>query len=187
MPQQQIVDHGSRAMRMASPPRIEFRSSTRALLFYSGMGWAFLAALIVVIAVGSWFGYWWQTLIGIAVVAIPLLLYQYLVFRTATFALDDGRLFMCRGVFVRIEEEVELYRIKDVKVTFSVIQQMFSVGGIRISSSDASGSIGAGATNNGRTVITVPHVLDARAIREEIRNRVEAARERRGVRELDIG
>lgn len=174
-------------MRMASPPRIEFRSSTRAMLFNSGTGWLFIAALIAIIAVGSWFGYWWQSLAGAAVIAVPLFTYQYLVYRTSTYALDDGRLFMCRGVFVRIEEEVELYRIKDVKVTFSIIQQMFGVGGIRISSSDASGSIGAGVTAGGRTIITVPHVRDARAIREEIRNRVESARERRGVRELDIG
>jgi len=36
-------------------------------------------------------------------------------------------------------------------------------------------------------MISVPHVIDARLIRGEIRDRVEAIRQRRGVRELDIG
>ncbi|MEZ5709682.1 MAG: PH domain-containing protein [Blastomonas sp.] len=173
-------------MRMASPPRIEFRSSMRALLFNSGGGWIVLAAMVIAVAAGSFAGYWWQTLSGVAAIALIFGGYQYLRFRTATFGLDEERLIMCRGILMRTEEEIELYRIKDVKVGFSIIQQMFGTGTITINSSDASGTISGAGGHVPRTAISVAHVLDARLIREEIRNRVEAARQRRGVRELDI-
>ena len=173
-------------MRMAAPPRVEFRSSTAAWLFRSGSGWVVLLVLLAVFGTGAWFGYWWQSLAGIALIGLPSLIYTYLRFRTATFALDGERLFMCRGIFMRTDEEIELYRVKDTKVSFSVIQQMFDNGTIMIASSDASGTLAGQMSSGARTTITVPYVVGARRIREEIRHRVEAARQRRGVREFDM-
>lgn len=184
---QQISGSARRATRMASPPRVEFRSSTTAMLFQSGTGWLTLAAIAIVFGGGAWLGYWWQTLAGIAVATVPLLVWQYLKYRTSVYALDSERLFMLRGILMRTEEEIELYRIKDAKVNFSIIQQLFSNGTIAITSSDVTGTLAGQQTGGARNMILVPHVVDARRIREEIRNRVEAARERRGVREFDIG
>ncbi len=106
--------------------------------------------------------------------------------RASLFWIDDQRLFMRRGILMRSEEEIELYRIKDVKVEFSIIQQMFDNGTICISSSDSTGRA-ASAAPHPRTMIEVTNVRDARAIRAELRDRVEAIRQRRGVREFDIG
>lgn len=163
-------------------PVIEFRSSTLAWLLKSGAGWMLLLFCIAVIGAGAWFGY---GLIATAVIFgafIPYVIYRHLKNSTHIYWLDGDRLFMRRGILVRSEEEIELYRIKDVKVTFSIIQQMFENGDLIISSSDKTS-----LDSHGRSEIIIANVVDARAIRGEIRDRVEAVRVRRGVRELDIG
>lgn len=180
------IEARSGVRRMEGLPRIEFRSSTFAFLFQSGTGWMILALAAAVIAGGSYAGYWWQTLAVLGVVLGVYIAWTHIENRTSLFWIDDQRLFMRRGILLRSEEEIELYRIKDVKVSFSVIQQMFDNGTIQISSSDSSGRL-ASATPHPRTAIEVTNVRDARAIRTELRDRVEAIRQKRGVRELDIG
>jgi len=182
------ADGARRPVRMTGVPRIEFRSSTLAWLIQSGSGWMLIAATLIGFGIGAFAGYPLETLAGLVVLVGGYVLWRYVENRAALFWLDGERLFMRRGILVRSEEEIELYRIKDVKVTFSIIQQMFDNGTITISSTDSSGDLtGIAATGTPRTMISVPHVIDARLIRGEIRDRVEAIRQRRGVRELDIG
>jgi len=180
------IENRSAVRRMDGLPRIEFRSSTFAWLFQSGSGWIILALAAAVIAGGWYAGYGWQTLAVLAVVLGSFVGWTHIENRTCLFWIDDQRLFMRRGILMRSEEEIELYRIKDVKVSFSLIQQMFDNGTIQITSSDASGTLKAVAPT-GRTLILITNVRDARAIRAEIRDRVEAIRQKRGVREFDIG
>lgn len=147
---------------------IDFRSSTRAFLLKSGTGWFLIAALIASLG--------WA-----AVIILPMLAIKALTNRTNHYSLEGDRLFMRRGILIRSEEEIELYRIKDIKATFSVIQQMFGNGNIEILSSDETDS-----TAGRRMSFAIGNVKDARNIREELRSRVEAARKLRGVREYDV-
>ncbi|MEO1044686.1 MAG: PH domain-containing protein [Pseudomonadota bacterium] len=174
--------HKPRRMKGRHLPVIEFRSSTMAWLFKSGQGWQILAATAVGFGIAAYFEYAAYAAIAVAVLAIPYLTYKFLRNRTSIYWLDGDRLFMRRGIIMRAEEEVELYRIKDVKVTFSIIQQMFDNGDLVMSSSDKSS-----LSTDGRNAIIVRNVPDARSIRGEIRDRVEMVRQQRGVRELDIG
>lgn len=133
----------------------------------------------------------WQY--GYAEIILPALLMAYVIpllikslhYRTAIYWLDNERLFIRRGIIMRSEEEIELYRIKDVKVRFSVIQQMFGNGTIVLTSSEGGGQFTSGGQGQ-RGQLFVPHVRDARYIRGEMRDRVEFIRQSRGVRELDI-
>jgi uncharacterized membrane protein YdbT with pleckstrin-like domain len=184
--QHRPIENRSTVRRMDGLPRIEFRSSTFAWLFQSGSGWIILALAVAAMAGGSYAGYWWQTLTVLAVVLGAYIGWTHIENRTCQFWIDDQRLFMRRGILMRSEEEIELYRVKDVKVSFSIIQQMFDNGTIQISSSDSSGQL-TSSTPHPRTMIVITNVRDARAIRAELRDRVEANRQRRGVRELDIG
>ncbi|MFN3819469.1 PH domain-containing protein [Blastomonas sp.] len=184
--QHRPIENRSPLRRMEGLPRIEFRSSTFAWLFQSGTGWMILALAVAVVAGGSYAGYWWQTSAVLAVVLGVYIAWTHIENRTSLFWIDDQRLFMRRGILMRSEEEIELYRIKDVKVSFSLIEQMFNAGTIQISSSDASSAMKA-MPPMGRSTIIITNVRDARAIRAEIRDRVEAIRQKRGVREFDIG
>lgn len=183
-----IMHRPMRAIPNRELPRIEFRSSTRAWLLQSGQGWLVLAlALIAMIGGFALTSQGWWVLLGVLALLGLYCLWRYVENRSALYWLDGERLFMRRGILMRSEEEVELYRIKDVKVAFSIIQQLFGNGTIVITSSDASGVRLAEGGAHGRSVISVAHVYDARLIRGEIRDRVEAIRTRRGVREFDIG
>lgn len=54
------------------------------------------------------------------------------------YALSDDRLFMSIGFFSVKDEELLLYRVRDISVTRSLWQRVFGVGTITIHSSDKS-------------------------------------------------
>lgn len=145
---------------------VHFRASTANFLFRSGTGWLLLLAAIVSVGLA---------LIGI----LPFLAYKWLQNRTSTYVLEDGRLFMRQGILLRREDEIELYRIKDIKADFSIIQQMFNTGDLTITSTDGTGSA------NWQASLRVADVTDARGLREELRRRVERSRKLHAVREID--
>ena len=146
---------------------IEFKPSFSNFLFKSGTGW-----LLLVLSLFTF---------GLSLIPIAITALRYM---TERYMLDGERLHISRGIIFRSEEEIELYRVKDVKATFSVIQQMFGNGSIVITSSDATG-VSMGASR--RAVFRIPNVTDARELREHMRGAVEEIRTRKEVRELDMG
>lgn len=152
-----------RAMASDTHYAIEFRPSIKAFLLKSFTGW-----MVLLFSIPLW---------GIPLIFVSITALRY---RMTHFELDGDRLFMRRGILARSEEEIELYRIKDVKADFSIIQQLFGVGNIQIISSDATG-----LSNGRRAIFRANNIPDARLIREELRERVERARKIKGVREFD--
>jgi hypothetical protein len=67
--------------------------------------------------------------------------------------------------------------VKDVRLDFSLINQMAGIGTITVTSSDET-------TRGGALVLR--HVERAAHRREELRRLVEAARQKRRVREIDM-
>lgn len=55
-----------------------------------------------------------------------------------TYELGKDRLFIKSGVFTRREDEVRLYRITDVSLRQTLLQRLFKVGDIIVSSADSS-------------------------------------------------
>ena len=150
------------------PDIIRFRSSTKAFLFVSGFGWLLIIATVATFGMA-------------AIITLPLLGLIHLVNVTSTYELQADRLRMQRGIILRAEEEIELFRVKDIRASYSFIQQLFGIGNLELISSDATGK---GASR--RKDFIISNVEGARAIREELRTRVDAARRRKGVRELDL-
>lgn len=52
------------------------------------------------------------------------------------YALTEDRLFVTAGLFKTVENEVRLYRVMDLSLSRGLIQKMFGLGTIRVSSSD---------------------------------------------------
>ncbi|MCW2366544.1 MULTISPECIES: PH domain-containing protein [unclassified Sphingobium] len=143
---------------------IGFRPTMSAFLLKSFKGWLTLAGSIL--------------LLGIPFIAVGVVALRY---RMTWYELSGERLFIRQGILARTEEEIELYRIKDVRADFSIIQQLFDVGNLQIISSDLTGE---GVDR--RTVLRISNLENARHIRTELRNRVERARRIKGVREIDM-
>lgn len=135
-----------------------FRSSTNRWLLGSFTGWL----TILSCAIG----------VGLVIIAV-----RWLQNMAAAYEITDQRLIVKRGLIMKSIDEIELYRIKDVRVDFSVINQIADLGTITITSSDRT-------TQNMQFVLR--DIPAARERREGIRKLVDRARRQRGVRELDI-
>ena len=136
-----------------------FRSSTWGWLRGTLVGW--LTLLLCLVGVGL--------LIVLAVWIQNLLV---------TYELTEDRLILREGIFVKSIDEIELYRVKDVRLDFTLINQWAGIGTITIDSSDET-------TRDAPLVM--PHIDDAAGRRERLRALVDAARQKRRVREVDLG
>jgi uncharacterized membrane protein YdbT with pleckstrin-like domain len=139
-------------------PVDEFRSSTRRWLLGSFAGWGTLLTCLA----------------GVGFVIIGV---RWLKNRSASYEITDQRLIIKRGILFKTIDEIELYRIKDVRLGYSLLNQLTDIGTITLTSSDRTTSGGE---------FTLRDIPIARDRREGLRKLVDRARQRRGVRELDV-
>ena len=91
------------------------------------------------------------------------------------YMLSEDRLFCEKGLLNLKADEVLLYRVQDLELTISLGQRIFGVGTVCVHSSDKS----------------IPHldlknVKRPRQVKELIHQNVEAAKERRRMRSMEI-
>jgi len=157
-------------------PLDTFRSSTWGWLRGTLAGWGTMALVpigILLTAPGDW-GRWPLLISGLA---FAIVLWKWFESLAARYDVCTDRLIVREGIFIKSLDEVELYRVKDVRLDFSLINQMAGIGTITVSSSDET-------TRGGALVLR--HVERAAQRREELRRLVETARQKRRVREIDM-
>jgi len=135
------------------------------------MGIAGFAVMIA--AAGDW-GAWPLALTGASVLIV---LWKWLENMAAKYEITVERLVVRRGLIFKSIDEIELYRIKDVRMDFSLLNQWAGIGNICVTSSDETTRVGS---------LVMRHIEKAQARREELRRLVDAARQHRGVREIDM-
>ncbi|HEU0098228.1 MAG TPA: PH domain-containing protein [Allosphingosinicella sp.] len=159
-------------------PIDSFRTSTWGWLRGTLAGWGTMALVpvgILLTAVApAEIGRWPMALTA---VALALVVWKWLEAMAARYDICPDRLIVRQGIFLKSLDEVELYRVKDVRLDFSLINQMAGIGTITVTSSDET-------TRGGALVLR--HVERAAHRREELRRLVEAARQKRRVREIDM-
>lgn len=146
------------ASSLAERPVDSFRSSTGRWLLGSLAGWGTLVLCLV----------------GVGFLLMGL---RWLRNMGSAYEVTDQRLIVRRGLLMKSIDEIELYRIKDVRVDFSVINQLVDIGTITLTSTDRT---------TGDTNFVLRDVPAARTRREGLRKLVDRARQRRGVREIDV-
>lgn len=135
-----------------------FRSSTWGWLRGTLVGW--LTLLLCLVGVGL-------------IIVLAVWIQNMLV----TYELTEDRLILRKGIFVKSIDEIELYRVKDVRLDFTLINQWAGIGTITVDSSDET-------TRDAPLVM--PHIDDAAGRRERLRALVDTARQKRRVREVDL-
>jgi uncharacterized membrane protein YdbT with pleckstrin-like domain len=138
---------------------LAFRPSTSRWLIGSATGW--LTLLTIPLLVG--------------LIALAQKAWHHMSTR---YRLTNQRLIVTTGIFVRKIDEIELYRIKDITVTYSMFNGWANLGTISLLSSDPT-------TKN--RAFELPDIVDAIALREQIRKLVDEAKYARRVREIDLG
>lgn len=152
-----------------------FRSSTLGWVKGTLAGWG-TALLVPIGLVGAVVtGQYWPLAFvaaGLAIVAV-----KWVGNLATTYEITSDRLILNRGIFNKSIDEIELYRIKDIRLEFSLINQWAGIGTMTIVSSDE--------TTGGKP-FPIADIDHARERRETLRGLVNAARQARGVRELDM-
>ena len=158
--------------------RDTFRSSFGGWLWGTAAGLGTLligiaGIVLTVAAAGDW-GAWPLALTGLALL---ILLARWWQVMSSQYQVTAERLIVRRGILFKSIDEIELYRVKDVRMDFSLLNQMAGIGTVCLSSSDETTRVGD---------LIMRHVPDAQARREELRRLVDTARRQRGVREIDM-
>ena len=108
------------------------------------------------------------------VVPLVYAAYRFLAVNAHVYWLSDQRLRETRGLLFKQTEELELYRVKDISVAQPPLQRLFGRGRVVLRTSDRS------------TPIVVLNAIPAPlAVADLLRDRVEACRVAKGVREID--
>ena len=120
---------------------------------------------------------WGTLLLCLVGVGLIIILVKWIANLATTYEVTADRLIIRHGIFIKSIDEIELYRVKDIRIDFSLINQWADIGTITIDSSDET-------TRDAPLVI--PHVDAARRRRETLRALVDDARQKRRVREIDM-
>lgn len=109
-------------------------------------------------------------------IPIPWAIWRWLVVRNTVFTLTTERLKVRRGVFNRVTEDLELYRVRDTKFEQTFWERMFGVGEVILYTTDAS-----------TPEVHIPWLKDAELLREAVRKLSEERRDAKRVRTLESG
>lgn len=107
----------------------------------------------------------------LAIAAIPYAIWHWLVVKNTKYELTTQRLKTHTGVLSKNTEEMELYRVKDLKLEQPWYLRLFGLSNVALISSDT--------TTPATTIRAVP---DAQGLREKIRALVEERRDQKRVR-----
>lgn len=78
---------------------------------------------------------------GPAAIVFLCALYLYILEISREYILTSERLVIRYGIFLRVEDEVELYRVVDVTQGVNLLQRLVSVGNLRVISTDRTGTV----------------------------------------------
>lgn len=111
---------------------------------------------------------WLLVPIGFAVV-------YYLKTKCKVFELTTQRLKITSGVFSKITETLELYRVKDIETRQPFFSRMVGIENVQMTTTDASSPL-----------VLIEGIPSSVGFADKLRNQVELIRQQKRVREIDI-
>ena len=109
------------------------------------------------------------------IVPIFIALSRYLQTKNKIYELTTERLKITEGIFSKVTDTLELYRVKDLETRQPFLYRMFGVENVQMNTSDTSSPF-----------IFIEAIPSAVGLGDKIRNQVEAIRAQKGVREIDV-
>jgi uncharacterized membrane protein YdbT with pleckstrin-like domain len=109
------------------------------------------------------------------IVPIFIALARYLQTKNKVYELTAERLKTTEGVFSKVTDTLELYRIKDLERRQPFFYRLVGVENVALNTSDASSPF-----------ILIQVIPSSVGLADKIRNQVEAVRTQKGVREIDV-
>jgi membrane protein YdbS with pleckstrin-like domain len=109
------------------------------------------------------------------IVPIFIALARYLQTKNKVYELTTERLKTTEGVFSKVTDTLELYRVKDLEKRQPFFYRLVGVENVALNTSDASSPL-----------ILIEAIPSSVGVADKIRNQVEAVRAQKGVREIDV-
>jgi uncharacterized membrane protein YdbT with pleckstrin-like domain len=109
------------------------------------------------------------------IVPIFIALARYLQTKNKIYELTSERLKITEGIFSKVTDTLELYRVKDIETRQPFLYRLFGMENIQMNTSDTSSPF--------IFIEAIPHTV---GLADKIRNQVEIIRQQKGVREIDI-
>ena len=174
-----LAAEGSDGIVSSELPVERFHGTTLGWLFGSLLGWLAILLILSPILAFSLTIDESVRYISLALLAggVAAIFVRWIGNISKKYELTTQRLIMRTGIVFKRVDEIELYRVKDSRVDFSLLNQLTGIGTITLRSSDVSSQ---------EADFTIRDAPRARAIRESIRTLVDQARQRRRVREMDV-
>ncbi|NJL74332.1 MAG: PH domain-containing protein [Saprospiraceae bacterium] len=122
----------------------------------------------------QWTNFWYYVSC-ILVVPIPVAIWKWIECKQHDFKITEERIIEQNGVFTRKIHDVELYRVKDVRVEQPLIYRMLNLANIIVVSSDRT-----------HPELLLPAIKDGITVREQLRKAVELRRDQKQAREMDF-
>jgi uncharacterized membrane protein YdbT with pleckstrin-like domain len=101
--------------------------------------------------------------------------WKWLVLKNTSYELTNERLVTTQGILTKVTDTLELYRVRDIQVVQPLLLRILRLKNIRL--------IAADVTSGQMQLDYLPRALD---LGEQLRRAVEACRERKRVRALDV-
>jgi membrane protein YdbS with pleckstrin-like domain len=109
--------------------------------------------------------------------AVPIFIAgnRYLQTKCKVYELTSERLKMSEGVFSKVTDTLELYRVKDIETRQPFLYRLCGIENVQLNTSDTSSPF--------VLIEAIPHHV---GLADKIRNQVETIRQQKGVREIDV-
>ena len=102
-------------------------------------------------------------------------IWKYLTVRAWTIEISSQRVIEEKGVLSKTTDELELYRVKDIRLNQPFWLRLVGLSTIVLVTSDKTNPI-----------LRIPAIKEGKKLREMIRNAVDLRRDQKGVREVDF-
>jgi len=109
------------------------------------------------------------------IVPIFFALARYLQTRCKVFELTTQRFKTTSGIFTKVTETLELYRVKDIETRQPFLSRLVGIENVQMTTSDASSPS-----------VLIEAVPSSVGFADKLRNQVEIIRQQKRVREIDI-
>jgi uncharacterized membrane protein YdbT with pleckstrin-like domain len=120
----------------------------------------------------AWLG---PLLLLLLLVPIVVLAGRVLATKSKTFELTNERLKITEGIFSKVTDTLELYRVKDIETRQPFSYRLMGVENVQLNTSDTS------------TPFVMIEAIPCKVrLADQVRDQVETIRQQKGVRELDI-
>ncbi len=131
----------------------------------------------VLLAVGCLVGVPFSGGLSAIGLVVPLLMWaaRWFVTKTTVYELTSQRLRKSSGIFNRVVDELELFRVKDYTMEQPFFLRMMGLGNITLITSDATSP-----------TVSIKAIANVQDVREKLRNAVQVERDRKRVRQFDV-